>query len=192
MNSLELTYEWVKSIHQADRTGHDIAHLERVQKLVRMLVKDESVDEELVYLAAWLHDVEDRKLGRPPGLVKRHLESLRLPADRVSRVLTIIEETSFSKGLAPTSRESAILQDADRLDAIGAIGVARTFQYAGASASSMQSALAHFDDKLLRLADAMHTERAKRLATERHTFLLAFKRRFEAEWNGLDIESFIE
>lgn len=188
MSSLESTYEWIKSIHQADRTGHDVAHLERVQKLVRLLAKDEQVDEELLDLAAWLHDVEDRKLGRPPGLVKRHLESLGLTSDRIARVLTMIDETSFSKGLTPTSRESAILQDADRLDAIGAIGVARTFQYAGATASSMQSALRHFDDKLLHLADAMHTERAKRLATERHAFLLAFKHRFEAEWDGLDFE----
>ncbi|WP_114166012.1 HD domain-containing protein [Exiguobacterium sp. TNDT2] len=187
------TERYVAMLHAGDHTGHDMAHLDRVRRLAMHLAEGEAVDGVVLMLAALLHDVEDEKLGREAGLVARHLDTLALDPDRRAHVLTIIGETSFSKQTDPSTRESAILQDADRLDAIGAIGIARTFQFAGSRGSSLYgendptSAVAHFDAKLLRLADGMHTERARQIARERHAFMLTFLDRFEAEWTGQDI-----
>lgn len=187
------TERYVATLHAGDYTGHDIAHLERVRRLATHLAEGEPVDRLVLTLAALLHDVEDEKLGREKGLVARHLDTLTLEPQQRTHVLIIIEETSFSKGRSPSSRESAILQDADRLDAIGAIGIARTFQFAGSRGSSLYgpddpaSAVAHFSAKLLRLLDGMHTERAQQIAQERHAFMVSFLDRFEAEWTGQDI-----
>lgn len=184
---------YVTKLHAGDHTGHDMAHLDRVRRLAMHLAEGEVVDGLALTLAALLHDVEDEKLGRDKGLVARHLDTLALDPEQRAHVLTMIEETSFSKGRSPSSRESAILQDADRLDAIGAIGIARTFQFAGARGNALHgeddptSAVAHFEEKLLRLADQMHTERARRIARERHAFMVTFLDRFEAEWTGQDI-----
>ncbi|UTT44180.1 HD domain-containing protein [Exiguobacterium aurantiacum] len=187
------TERYVATLHAGDHTGHDMAHLERVRRLAIHLAEGEAVDGLVLTLAALLHDVEDEKLGREAGLVARHLDTLALDPDRREHVLTIIGETSFSKQTDPSTRESAILQDADRLDAIGAIGIARTFQFAGSRGSSLYgehdptSAVAHFDAKLFRLANQMHTERARQIARERHAFMVTFLDRFEAEWTGQDI-----
>ena len=187
------TERYVTKLHAGDHTGHDMTHLDRVRRLAMHLAEGEVVDGLALTLAALLHDVEDEKLGRDKGLVARHLDTLALDPEQRAHVLTMIEETSFSKGRSPSSRESAILQDADRLDAIGAIGIARTFQFAGSRGTALYdpndatSAVAHFDDKLLRLADGMHTERARQIARERHAFMVSFLDRFEAEWTGQDI-----
>ncbi|WP_214711455.1 MULTISPECIES: HD domain-containing protein [unclassified Exiguobacterium] len=187
------TERYVTKLHAGDHTGHDMTHLDRVRRLAMHLAEGEVVDGLALTLAALLHDVEDEKLGREAGLVARHLDTLALDPEQRAHVLTMIEETSFSKGRSPSSRESAILQDADRLDAIGAIGIARTFQFAGSRGTALYdpndatSAVAHFDDKLLRLADGMHTERARQIARERHAFMVLFLDRFEAEWTGQDI-----
>ncbi|MCT4782222.1 MULTISPECIES: HD domain-containing protein [Exiguobacterium] len=184
------TERFVTNVHAFDHTGHDVAHLDRVRRLAESLCDGLTVNRLVVTLSALLHDVEDHKLGREAGLVKRHLDSLDI-SDEVSRhVLDVIAETSYSKGKTPSSLESAIIQDADRLDAMGAIGIARTFQYAGASGTALYgdtSAISHFHEKLLRLGDGMHTDAAKRIARERHAYLLSFLERFEAEWNGNDI-----
>ncbi|MCC5893229.1 HD domain-containing protein [Exiguobacterium sp.] len=184
------TERYVGSLHADDRTGHDVAHLERVRRLAETLAEREAVDPLVVTLSALLHDVEDAKLGRPSGLVERHLETFDISALQRRHVMTVVSETSFSKGCDPSSLESAIIQDADRLDAIGAIGIARTFQFAGSRGTALYgdaSALAHFDEKLLKLADRMHTPRAKQIAAKRHAFLVSFHDRFKAEWTGEDI-----
>lgn len=187
------TERYVTKLHAGDHTGHDMAHLDRVRRLAMHLAEGEAVDGLALTLAALLHDVEDEKLGRDKGLVARHLDTLALNPKQRTHILTMIEETSFSKGRFPSSRESAMLQDADRLDAIGAIGIARTFQFAGARGHSLYgeddptSAVVHFEEKLLRLAHQMHTDRARRIARERHAFMLTFLDRFEAEWTGRDI-----
>ena len=187
------TERYVAKLHAGDHTGHDMAHLDRVRRLTTHLAEGEAVDGLALTLAALLHDVEDEKLGRDKGLVARHLDTLALDSKQRMHIMTMIEETSFSKGRSPSSRESAMLQDADRLDAIGAIGIARTFQFAGARGTSLYgeddptSAIAHFEAKLLMLADRMHTERARRIARERHAFMLTFLNRFEAEWTGQDM-----
>lgn len=184
------TERFVAELHENDHTGHDVAHLERVRRLAESLSEGLAVNRFVVTLSALLHDVEDHKLGRASGLVKAHLDSLDVPGELSRHVLTVIGETSYSKGIAPSSLEAAIVQDADRLDAIGAIGIARTFQYAGASGTALygeSSAIAHFEEKLLKLADGMHTPRAKQIACERHAFLVSFHERFKAEWTGEDI-----
>jgi len=188
-----MTERFVTELHENDHTGHDVAHLERVRRLSDVLCDGLTVNRLVVTLAALLHDVEDHKLGREAGLVMRHLDSLDVPHELRQHVLHVIAETSYSKGAVPSSLEAAIIQDADRLDAIGAIGIARTFQFAGARGNRLHaeddptSAVAHFEEKLLRLADQMHTERARRIARERHAFMLTFLDRFEAEWTGQDI-----
>lgn len=192
IEAIQATERYVSKLHAGDHSGHDMAHLERVRRLAEYLAEGQPVDFPVVILAALLHDVEDEKLGRERGLVARHLETLAVDPQQRAHVLTIIDETSFSKGRPPSSLESAIIQDADRLDAIGAIGIARTFQFAGSRGTPLYdvddptSAVAHFNDKLLRLADGMHTERAKRIAQERHAFMVSFLDRFEAEWTGQD------
>lgn len=187
------TERYVAALHAGDHTGHDMAHLERVCRLAMHLAEGEAVDRLVITLAALLHDVEDEKLGREAGLVARHLDTLGLDRQQRAHVLTIIGETSFSKRRQPSTRESAIIQDADRLDAIGAIGIARTFQYAGSRGTALYhpddpaSAIAHFDEKLLLLAERMHTDRAKAIARDRHAFMTSFLKRFEAEWIGEDV-----
>ncbi|WP_396128162.1 hypothetical protein [Exiguobacterium mexicanum] len=113
------TERYVTKLHAGDHTGHDMAHLDRVRRLAMHLAEGEAVDGLALTLAALLHDVEDEKLGRDKGLVARHLDTLALNPKQRTHILTMIEETSFSKGRSPLSRESAMLQDADRLDAIG-------------------------------------------------------------------------
>lgn len=188
-HAIEATRQYVATLHADDHTGHDMSHVERVVRLAEVIAEGEAVDNLVVTLAALLHDVEDHKLGRPAGLVRLHLDTLSVTENQKRHILTVIEESSYSKGVLPSSRESAILQDADRLDAIGAIGIARTFQFAGSRGTALHdgpgSAIAHFEDKLLKLARGMHTEKARQLAMERHAFMEAFLHQFEKEWNGI-------
>ncbi|WP_214797932.1 MULTISPECIES: HD domain-containing protein [unclassified Exiguobacterium] len=190
MNVIQETKQFIETIHANDSSGHDVAHVERVVRLVERLMENEPVNRTVLLLAAYLHDVEDHKLGRPKGLVKQHLSSIDITDEQVNLVMAVIDEVSFSKGKTPTTRESEILQDADRLDAIGAIGTARTFQYAGSLGTPLDlaetSAVQHFQDKLLKLAGNMHTEKAKRLAMSRHTFMQRFLKQFHEEWDGID------
>ncbi|WP_214817785.1 HD domain-containing protein [Exiguobacterium sp. s59] len=190
MEMIQTTKQFVEQIHENDHSGHDSAHIERVVRLVERLMEDEPVDKTVLILAAYLHDVEDHKLGRPKGLVKQHLNAIDITDEQANLVLTLIDEVSFSKGREPTTRESEILQDADRLDAIGAIGIARTFQFAGSRGTpldlSEESAIQHFHDKLLKLASMMHTAKAKQLAMSRHAFMQQFLEQFHEEWDGVD------
>ena len=190
MDVIQETRKFVETVHANDETGHDFAHIERVVRLVERLMEHEPVNRSGLLLAAYLHDVEDHKLGRPKGLVKQHLATLDITEAQIHFVEALIDEVSFSKGMAPTTRESKILQDADRLDAIGAIGVARTFQFAGSRGTpldlSAESAIQHFHDKLLKLASMMHTAKAKQLAMSRHAFMERFLEQFHEEWDGID------
>lgn len=190
MDVIQATREFIGTIHADDASGHDVAHITRVVRLAERLMEDEPVNRTVLLLSAYLHDVEDHKLGRPNGLVKQHLSSIDITEEQVDLVMTVIDEVSFSKGKMPTTRESEILQDADRLDAMGAIGIARTFQFAGSRGTpldlSEDSAIQHFQDKLLKLASMMHTKEAKRLAHSRHVFMERFYNQFHEEWDGMD------
>lgn len=200
----------VKELCQHDSSGHDWWHIQRVWNLAKAIGKKEDADMLLVELAALLHDVDDWKLNNDnhenlPNARKILLEQ-SVSSDIVETVITIINQVSF-KGAGvetkPTTTEAMVVQDADRLDAIGAIGVARTFAYGGYKNQPMHvpglepnlhsdfeaykktrtSTINHFYEKLLLLKDRLNTKTAKELAIKRHQFMEQFLEQFYAEWN---------
>jgi uncharacterized protein len=207
------TISFVKKQLENAEGGHDWFHIERVYKLALRIAKTEaSVDVLVVQLAALLHDIADSKFHGGdetigPRVAREFLTEQQLAKDQLEHVIAIIENISFKGGnQAHTyfSKELAVVQDADRLDAIGAIGIARTFNYGGFKnralydpaiapnlhlskeeyKSSTAPTLNHFYEKLLRLKDLMHTDTARELAAERHQFMEQFLSRFYAEWEG--------
>ena len=213
LNVVNDTIRFVKKQLQKAEGGHDWFHIERVYKLALRIAQNEAdVDILVVQLAALLHDIADSKFHDGdetigPRLAREFLITQQLPEAQLEQVIVIIENISFKGGnQAQTyfSKELAVVQDADRLDAIGAIGIARTFNYGGfknralydpaippdlqlskeAYKKSTAPTLNHFYEKLLRLKDLMHTETARELAAERHQFMEQFLSRFYAEWEG--------
>jgi uncharacterized protein len=180
--------------------GHDWLHIERVRNLARLINKSENTaDPFLLELAALLHDVNDSKFRKDSnddgyGELKQFLDSAGL-SDSRDRLIDIIKSVSFSSKDKKATGDPVlmILQDADRLDAIGAIGVARAFNYGGyrnnmifipadEHGSMPESTVRHFYDKLLKLKDLMNTETGKKIASERHRFLELFLEEFFREW----------
>jgi uncharacterized protein len=194
-----------------DASGHDWRHAERVANLARRIAGAESADSFVCRLAAWLHDVADYKIAGDEitGLrrVRAWLETHVADTSVTEHVVEIIETMSFGGGNRPPMRtlEGHVVQDADRLDAIGAIGVARAFSFGGSRGRAMydpeqaphtyaskedyresrSSTINHFYEKLLLLKDRMHTPLARQLALERHRYLEAFLEEFMEEWQGL-------
>ena len=192
--------------------GHDWFHIERVWKNAILISKEEDCDLELVQLAALLHDIADSKFQGGdeeigPRTAQDWLERSSYPPERIARIVQIIRAISYKGGKnehEDSSMEFKVVQDADRLDAIGAIGIARTFNYGGFKnrplynpeipANPNQSkeeyknnpgpTINHFYEKLLLLKDLMHTATGKRLAHERHLFMESFLDQFYQEWNG--------
>lgn len=208
---LQSVADWVKHKCQHDFTGHDWWHISRVVRLAQVIAKMEKADERLVTLAALLHDVFDEKLVADPqkeqAAVRAFLYRQGLSEQVCQEVFTIIEEISFKGGhnpKQPSSLESKIVQDADRLDAIGAIGIARTMCYSGSKGRLIHdpdkqprenlslaeyrkgddTAIMHFYEKLLKLKDLMHTDYAKQLAEQRHQFMCDYLEEFYLEWEG--------
>jgi len=186
---------FIKNQFSGETTGHDYYHIERVVKAARRIAQEENADLFLVELAAWLHDVGDYKLhngmDKSEELISEFLFELNLPKETISQILEIISQVSFSKGNHPTSLEAQIVQDADRLDAIGAVGIARCFAYGGSKKREIwnpenpeETSIQHFYDKLLKLRDLVNTKTAKKIAEERHQFLEEFLERFYDEWEG--------
>jgi uncharacterized protein len=181
-----------------DATGHDAWHTMRVHNLAVRLAREEGAREDVVALAALLHDVDDAKLspetteglGNAAAFLRRH----GVADDEARAVLAAVREVSFSKngGAAPSSLESACVRDADRLDAIGAIGVARAFAYGGARGRALHdptstdatTTIQHFYDKLLLLEGMMATDAGRRAAHRRDAYLRGFLEEFLAEWDG--------
>ncbi|WP_131503097.1 HD domain-containing protein [Exiguobacterium sp. s166] len=197
----EETKKFVERFHANDFSGHDFAHIERVRMMALRIAEIEGGDVQIIELAALLHDVADSKLGGTSDSVDQHLRPLVSEQDRLY-ILDIINSLSFKRGDRPPMKtiEGKIVQDADRLDAIGAIGIARTFQFAGQFKEPMYvpglvprepgdrtgktSALHHFDEKLFRLKELMNTKTAKIIAEDRHQYMLEFVERFKQEWEG--------
>lgn len=200
----------VKDICQYDSSGHDWWHIYRVVNLAKHIGSKEMADLHVVETAALLHDLDDWKLELSdsenlPNARKLLIEN-GATADFIEKVLTIIKEVSY-KGAGTETRPSSIegmaVQDADRLDAIGAIGVARTFAYGGYKKqplhepnlkptlhnsyeeykSTRTSTINHFYEKLLLLKDRLNTKTAMELAVQRHQFMEQFLEQFYAEWN---------
>ena len=192
--------------------GHDWFHIERVYKNAVLISKNEICDTTIVQLGALLHDIADSKFHDGdetigPRVAREFLESEKVDEEVITHVVNIIENISFKGGNFEkkfSSIELAVVQDADRLDAIGAIGIARTFNYGGfenrtlydpeiAPNSSMTKeeyknnespTLNHFYEKLLLLKDKMNTATGKQIAQERHRYMEGFLAQFYAEWEG--------
>lgn len=209
------TADYVRQTLAAD-ASHDWFHVERVWRNARMIGQEEQADLSVVELAALLHDIADWKFhggdeAIGPRMAREWMTSQNVPAATIEHVCDIIAKLSFKGAGVKTempSLEGAIVQDADRLDAIGAIGIARAFSYGGHAGRAMydpsvppeahQSFAAykknkgptinHFYEKLLLLKDRMNTATGRRLAAERHEFMEQFLAQFFAEW-GVEQES---
>ncbi len=175
-------------------SAHDWWHVRRVWRLAQRIARTEpSADRCVLQIAVFFHDVMPKRAEGGHALVSAAwladlLTPLDVAADVLERAADAINTHSFSRGLPPTSLEGAILQDADRLDAMGAIGIARCFAYGGAHGRPLYdpddptNSVQHFYDKLLRLRDGMHTAEGRRLAEERHAFMEQFLQQFWREW----------
>lgn len=188
------TQEYIRKIFLKEGTGHDYYHIERVVINARKILQAEQADGFLVELGAWLHDLGDHKLhdgiDKSEELISAFLASLTVDQAVIDRVVEIISQVSFSKGNKPSSIEAKIVQDADRLDAIGAIGIARCFAYGGSKGRILyspddnerkDSSLQHFYDKLFKLKDLMNTESARLIAGQRHSFMEEYLAEFYQE-----------
>lgn len=177
--------------------GHDWWHLERVRNNAFQIMEAEGTGDPLtIEIASLLHDIGDSKFGETEArdteeMLNHFLKGLELDKRIIEEVIFINRNLSFSKGKRPdkVSSEFMIVQDADRLDAIGAIGIARAFNYGGFRnnpifdpTGSGHSTIGHFYDKLLKLKELMNTETGRKLAEERHRFLDLFLEQFYHEW----------
>jgi uncharacterized protein len=193
-----------------DSGGHDWRHIERVRNLARVIAREEGADAYICELAALLHDLADAKIAGDEATGQRRvrdwLAAHGVEPSVVARVMEIIATMSFAGGNRPpmTTLEGRVVQDADRLDALGAVGIARTFAYGGSRGRLMYDpdtppqthtsaeayhasdapTINHFYEKLLLLKERMNTPYARRLAEGRHRFMEAFLARFYAEWEG--------
>ncbi|WP_047980081.1 HD domain-containing protein [Ornithinibacillus contaminans] len=190
---LEAVTSYCQDIFGNDATGHDFFHLQRVARLANQIAVEEDADVFICTAGAWLHDVGDHKLFRDPsGALHKmdlFLQSITLTNEQIQAIHQAIENISYSKGKIPDTIEGRIIQDADRIDALGAIGIARTFAYGGAKSrliyhneDKSETSIQHFYDKLLKLKDTLHTASAKQLAEERHQFMEAYLDQFFREW----------
>jgi len=180
--------EYIAKLFEGHSDGHDLEHSMRVfSNAVAIARKEPTCDMEAVALAALLHDADDHKLFDTVNNAntRSFLESHDVDSDKIEFICTIINSVSFSRnrGKTPDSLEGKIVQDADRLDAMGAIGIARTFAYGGKHGRSLEGGIEHFHEKLLLLKDEMNTKTARELAESRHAFLEEFLARFEEENN---------
>jgi len=211
-NLINDTIAFVKKELENAEGGHDWFHIERVYKNSLLIANGEKCDSLIVQLSALLHDIADSKFHEGdetvgPKKARLFLESKNVPENTITHVVNIIENISFKGGHEAkkfSSLELDIVQDADRLDAIGAIGIARTFNYGGFKNRAIYNpeikpnlnmskeeyknsdapTINHFYEKLLLLKDKMNTKTGKEIAAQRHDFMELFLTQFYAEWNG--------
>ena len=204
--------KFIKEIFQNDFSGHDFFHSMRVYRTAMKIAQAEHADIQVVALAALLHDVDDRKLSPMTAEKKenaaRFMCSQNVSESEIRQVCQIIDEVSFkgTDSVRPSTPEGKCVQDADRLDALGAIGIARTFAYGGSHNraiydpelppraamnqaqyySSKSTSLNHFYEKLFLLEGMMNTETGKAIARKRTQYMQQFVDEFLNEWDGLD------
>lgn len=205
---LEQAEEYVKKLWKGESSGHDWWHIYRVWKSAVYIGRKEKADLFVVQLAALLHDISDWKFHPDNGLVRKCLEKMQVEENIANHVCEIIKNMSF-KGSGVKSKmrtkEGMVVQDADRLDAMGAIGIARNFATGALRRrviynpevgldknvkdfrlKDSHSSIHHFYDKLLLLKSLMNTKTAKKIAEKRHRFMEQFLDRFLKEWEGKD------
>lgn len=205
----EFSYEKMRG----DSTGHNFDHIQRVIKTTQKILKTEPADPLITLAAAYLHDVADDKLVSDPEALESEIKSFLMEneftTEQVDEILYITHNLSFSKSLSANppklSLAGQIVQDADRLDAIGAIGIIRAIYYGGANAETIydpkikprqtmnkqeyrnlnnETIINHFYEKLLKLTAMMNTPTAKKIAERRHQYMLDFLDEFKAEWDA--------
>ena len=210
---IEATKVFVKETLKDAEAGHDWFHTLRVYNNARLIAKSESVDLYIVALGALLHDIADSKFHNGddtvgPRVARKFLLQHNIDSFVIDSVIDIINNISFNKSLEtnnkPNSIELDVVQDADRLDAIGAIGIARCFNYGGFKnrklfdpsikpnlkmskkeyKNSKAPTINHFYEKLLLLSNKMNTKTGKKIAKERHQFMTEYLDQFHAEWEG--------
>ena len=209
------TIFFVKNELKNAEGGHDWFHIERVYKNSLLISKEEKVDVFVVSLAALLHDIADPKFYNGdetigPKVAQKFLEGQTVDQEIILHIINIIKHISFKNsfdktGEKFTSKEFEVVQDADRLDAIGAIGIARCFNYGGFKNRALYNpditpnlnmskeeyknsdapTINHFYEKLLLLKDKMNTVTGKKIATSRHIYMEDFLKQFDDEWNGI-------
>ena len=211
--TLDNVKAFVKQKLSHDFSGHDMAHIERVVKLANKILNNQpQANAFIVLMSAYLHDVIDEKViadvDNAINELQGYLRSLNLTTEEMRAIFDIIENMSYRKNLSQKttlSLEGQIVQDADRLDAIGAIGIGRTFYYGGNKHNIMHdpnilprtklnednykqpnTVINHFYEKLFLLKDMMNTQTAKQIAEQRHEILVKFVKQFEQEWLGND------
>lgn len=178
--------KYVKELFENNSDGHDVAHTMRVYKNALEITKAyPEADSFIVSLAALLHDADDHKLFNTENNAnaRKFMADAGLSEDVADGVCKVINSVSFSKnrGKKPESLEGMIVQDADRLDALGAIGIARTFAYGGKNGRSLDMSLQHFYDKLFLLKDEINTDAARKIAKRRHEFMEGFVKEYLEE-----------
>lgn len=206
-----LAEDFAKNIHQEDPTGHDWFHVDRVRRVAKNICKEEGGDIFKVELTALLHDVYDHKLSQlseeeSSEKIVNFLISIKVDKSLTISIVQDINNLSYKGADVAQNKlslEGMIVQDADRIDAIGAIGIARTFAYGGNKnrliydpeikpimhnnfndyKKSTAPTINHFYEKLLLLKDRLNTNAAKKIAQERHTFMESFLEQFYKEWN---------
>lgn len=210
---IQKTIAFVKETLADAEGGHDWFHIERVYKNALLIAKTEQVDTLVVKLGALLHDIADSKFNNGddtigPKIAREFLFKHNVDSTVIEHVIKIIENISFNKSLEKgekfKSLELDVVQDADRLDAIGAIGIARCFNYGGFKnrplynpeikpnlnmskaeyKTSTAPTINHFYEKLLLLKDKMNTKTGKQIAQKRHDYMMGFLNQFYAEWHG--------
>ena len=177
---------YIGELFRGNSGGHDSQHSMRVYNLAMQIAGTEKgCDRTVVALAALLHDADDYKLfsTKDNANARAFLEGHGVEECTIERICESINSVSFSKNgtKSPSTIEGRIVQDADRLDELGAIGIARTFAYGGEHGRSLESTIRHFHEKLLLLKDGMSTRAARELARSRHAFLEEFLARYESE-----------
>jgi len=216
-NVILKTEEFVKKELFKEATGHDWFHTERVRNMAKTIAIAENADLFTVEISALLHDIGDHKLyngdeNKSSEIIKNWLAQFDTPNSLINQIIAIVDNLSYTKSLGKStselnsvSIEAKVVCDADRLDAIGAIGIARVFAYGGFSGRVIHdpsilpreitskeiylnknnaTSVNHFYEKLLNIKDKMYTEKGKIIAQERHDFMISYLDRFYSEWEG--------
>ena len=183
---IEAAICYIRDLFAENADGHGFDHSMRVYRnALRIMETESAADRLVVSLGALLHDADDHKLFHTEnnGNARRFLREHGIRPDIEERICEAVNAVSFSKNRekCPETLEGRIIQDADRLDAIGAIGIARTIAYGGKHGRTPEASIAHFHEKLLLLKDLMNTEKAREMAEFRHTFIEQFLREWERE-----------
>ena len=207
---IEKTRDFVKEKLYGEGSGHDWFRIERVYKLSKYIGEKENADLFVVEMTALLHDIDDWKFSQGTDtdttVTEKFLTSMNISENDINKIISIIKTMSFKGGVVDSTQnsiEGKVVQDADRLDAIGAIGIARTFAYGGSKGRQIYDpsinpmkftsleqvkneenhTINHFYEKLLKLKDLMNTKTAKEIAEKRHKFMENFLEEFYSEWN---------